>query len=298
MGGMTRMPAVQEMVERIFGKVPNQNVNPDEVVAMGAAIQGAVLAGDVKEMLLLDVTPLSLGIETLGGVTTTLIEKNTTIPARKSEMFSTAEDNQPAVTIHVVQGEREMAADNNTLGRFELTGIAPAPRGMPQIEVTFDIDANGIVKVSATDKQTGQAQSIQITASSGLSQAEIDAAIRDAELHVREDRAKRERIEAVNEADAAIHRSEKAFTDLGDRVPPDAAQKVRAAVTALRQVMGENDTGAIRQRISALDAAASALSASVYQGAGPHSAPGPENHASGAASANDDVVDAEFDEVA
>ena len=297
-GGMTRMPAVQEMVKRIFGKAPNQNVNPDEVVAMGAAIQGAVLAGDVKEMLLLDVTPLSLGIETLGGVTTTLIEKNTTIPARKSEVFSTAEDNQPAVTVHVVQGEREMAADNKTLGRFELTGITPAPRGVPQIEVTFDIDANGIVNVSATDKQTGKAQSIQITASSGLSQEEIDAAIREAELHAQEDRVKRERIEAVNEADAAIHRSESALNDLGDRVNPDAERKVREAVTDLKQAMEGSDTDAIRQRVSALDAAVSALSASVYQGAGPNPAPGQEQPAAGAAPADDDVVDAEFDEVA
>ena len=209
-GGMTRMPAVQERVRKIFGKEPNKSVNPDEVVAMGAAIQGAVLKGDLKDVLLLDVTPLSLGIETLGGVLTRLIEKNTTIPAKKSEMFSTAEDNQPSVSIHVLQGEREMAQDNKTLGRFELTGIQPAPRGTAQIEVTFDIDANGIVNVSAKDMSTGKAQSIQITSSSGLSKEEIDRLVQDAKLHATEDQRKKKLVQARNKADALIYSVEKA----------------------------------------------------------------------------------------
>src|SRR5210317_472435 len=218
-GGMTRMPAVQERVKKIFGKEPNKGVNPDEVVAMGAAIQGGVLKGDVQDVLLLDVTPLSLGIETLGGVMTKLIEKNTTIPAKNSQIFSTAEDNQPAVSVHVLQGEREMASGNKTLGRFELTGIAPAPRGMPQIEVTFDIDANGIVEVSAKDQATGRQQSIRITHSSGLTQAEIDRLIKDAELHAGEDKAKKELIDARNAADSLIYATEKSMVELGDKLP-------------------------------------------------------------------------------
>ena len=204
-GGMTRMPAVQDRVKKIFGKEPHKGVNPDEVVAMGAAIQGGVLKGDVKDVLLLDVTPLSLGIETLGGVMTRLIEKNTTIPTKKSQVFSTAADSQPAVSIHVLQGEREMAQYNKTLGRFELVGIPPAPRGVPQIEVTFDIDANGIVNVSAKDKATGKEQSIQITASSGLSEEEIEKLVKDAELHAEEDKKKRELVEARNTADSLIY---------------------------------------------------------------------------------------------
>ena len=221
-GGMTRMPAVQERVDEIFGKEPNKSVNPDEVVAVGAAIQGGVLKGDVKDVLLLDVTPLSLGIETLGGVLTKLIEKNTTIPTRKSQVFSTAADNQPAVSIHVLQGEREMAGNNKTLGRFELVGIPPAPRGVPQIEVTFDIDANGIVHVSAKDMATGKEQSIQITASSGLSKEEIDRMVKDAESHAEEDKKKRELVEARNQADALIYSTEKSIKELGDKVdwPP------------------------------------------------------------------------------
>jgi len=222
-GGMTRMPAVQKRVEDIFGKVPNKGVNPDEVVAIGAGIQGGVLRGDVKDVLLLDVTPLSLGIETLGSVMTRLIEKNTTIPCRKSQVFSTAADNQPAVSIHVLQGEREMARDNKTLGNFELTGIPSAPRGLPQIEVTFDIDANGIVHVSAKDLGTGKEQSISITASSGLSKDEIEKMVRDAELHADEDKKKREAIEARNQADSLVYSTEKSLKEHGDKI--DAVEK-------------------------------------------------------------------------
>jgi molecular chaperone DnaK len=235
-GGMTRMPAVQERVQKIFGKMPDKGVNPDEVVALGAAIQGAVLKGDVKDVLLLDVTPLSLGIETLGGVMTKLIERNTTIPARKSEIFTTAEDNQPAVSIHVLQGEREMAIDNKTLGRFELTGIAPAARGVPQIEVAFDIDANGIVEVSATNKATGKAQSIKITHSSGLSREDIDRLVKEAELHTEEDQLKRDRVEARNTADALIHSTEKSLVELGGKTGAEDRSRVEEAIANLKRV--------------------------------------------------------------
>jgi molecular chaperone DnaK len=302
-GGMTRMPAVEERVSRIFGKAPNKGVNPDEVVSMGAAIQGAVLKGDVKDVLLLDVTPLSLGIETLGGVMTTLIEKNTTIPAKKSELFSTAEDNQPAVTVHVLQGEREMASDNKTLGRFELTGIAPAPRGMPQIEVTFDIDANGIVHVSATDKATGKAQSIQITAASGLSKEEIDRLINEAQIHASSDRQRRELVDARNQADALIYNTEKSLTDLADKIDATAKSSVENVIQQLKEAVRGEDTGRIRQLTEELNSTAQAMAQSVYGqpgGAQAHQAPphgGQGPHRAGGRN-DDDVVDADFEEVA
>jgi molecular chaperone DnaK len=240
-GGMTRMPAVQQRVKDIFAKEPSKGVNPDEVVAMGAAIQGAVLKGDVEDVLLLDVTPLSLGIETMGGVMTKLIEKNTTIPAKKGEMFTTAADNQPAVTVHVLQGERELASGNKTLGRFELTGIAPAPRGTPQIEVTFDIDANGIVEVSAKDQATGKQQSIRITHSSGLSREEIDRLVKDAELHADEDRRKKDLVDARNLADGLIYNTEKTIAEHADKIDPGTRSEVERAVEDLKRVVaGEN----------------------------------------------------------
>ncbi|MBW1814212.1 MAG: molecular chaperone DnaK, partial [Deltaproteobacteria bacterium] len=240
-GGMTRMPAVQERVKKIFGKEPNKGVNPDEVVALGAAIQGGVLKGDVKDVLLLDVTPLSLGIETLGGVMTRLIEKNTTIPTKKSQIFSTAADSQPAVSIHVLQGEREMAQGNKTLGRFELVGIPPAPRGVPQIEVAFDIDANGIVNVSAKDQATNKEQSIRIEASSGLSEEEIDNLVKDAELHAEEDKKKKELVEAKNMADSLIYSTEKSITDLGDKVDSETKTNVESAIESLKKAMEGED---------------------------------------------------------
>ncbi len=251
-GGMTRMPAVQKKVEEIFGKTPNKGVNPDEVVAIGAAIQGGVLKGEVKDVLLLDVTPLSLGIETLGGVMTKLIEKNTTIPCKKSQVFSTAADNQPAVSMHVLQGEREMAADNKTLGRFDLTGIPPAPRGVPQIEVTFDIDANGIVHVSAKDLGTGKEQSIRITASSGLSKEEIEKMVKDAESHAAEDKKKRELIEARNQADGLVYTTEKAVKEHGDKVDEATRKGIETALEDLKKTMEGDDADAIRSKTEAL----------------------------------------------
>lgn len=302
-GGMTRMPAVQERVRNIFGIELNKGVNPDEVVALGAAIQGAVLKGDVDDVLLLDVTPLSLGIETLGGVMTRLIEKNTTIPTQKSEMFSTAEDNQPAVSIHVLQGEREMASDNKTLGRFELVGIPPAPRGTPQIEVIFDIDANGIVEVSAKDQATGKRQSIRITASSGLSKEEIDRLIREAESHLEEDKKKKEMVEARNSADGLIYTTEKTMQELGDRVDSTTRAEIQEIVNNLKREMQREDIAEIKRLAEALTHASHSLSAQMYQQAsstgchqgecGANSTMG--NEASGPA---DDVVDAEYREVA
>ncbi|MFH1885734.1 MAG: molecular chaperone DnaK [Pseudomonadota bacterium] len=300
-GGMTRMPAVQERVKKIFGKDPNKGVNPDEVVAVGAAIQAGVLKGEVKDVLLLDVTPLSLGIETLGGVLTKLIEKNTTIPTKKSQVFSTAADNQPAVSIHVLQGEREMAANNKTLGRFELVGIPPAPRGMPQVEVTFDIDANGIVSVSAKDLGTGKEQSIKITASSGLSKEEIQQMTQDAELHAEEDKKKRELVDARNSADALIYSTEKSIADLGDKV--DAATKgtVEEKSAALKKAMEGDDTAEIKRLSDELTTASHKLAEAMYQQASAGGAGGQagadEGPGPGTAEPEEDVVEAEYEEV-
>jgi len=300
-GGMTRMPAVQERVKKIFGKEPHRGVNPDEVVALGAAIQGGVLKGDVKDVLLLDVTPLSLGIETLGGVMTRLIEKNTTIPTKKSQIFSTAADNQPAVSIHVLQGEREMAQYNKTLGRFELVGIPPAPRGIPQIEVTFDIDANGIVNVSAKDQATGKEQSIQITASSGLSQEEIDKLIKDAEMHAEDDKKKRQLVEARNQADALIYSTEKSIKELGDKVDSETKSKVEESVAALKTAIEGEDTEAIKRLSEELTNASHKLAEAMYQqasAAGQQPGAGPESaQQAGGAAPEEDVVDADFEEV-
>jgi molecular chaperone DnaK len=298
-GGMTRMPKIFETVEKFFGKAPHKGVNPDEVVATGAAIQAGVLTGDVKDVLLLDVTPLSLGIETLGGVATRLIERNTTIPTKKSEIFSTAADNQPAVSVHVVQGEREMAKDNKTLGRFELVGIPPAPRGMPQIEVTFDIDANGIVDVSAKDLGTGKEQAIKITASSGLSEAEIEQMVREAESHAEEDKRRREVIDRKNEADNLIYQCEKVVKESGDKLPANEVQNIETAVGELKSAIEGDDAEAIKARIDNLTQVFHAASANMYQGSSQD--PSGQNHAGTEANQphddNEDVVDAEFEEV-
>ena len=298
-GGMTRMPAVQQRVKNIFGKEPNKGVNPDEVVAMGAAIQGGVLKGDVKDVLLLDVTPLSLGIETLGGIMTRLIEKNTTIPTKKSQVFSTAADNQPAVSIHVLQGEREMAANNKTLGRFELVGIPPAPRGVPQIEVGFDIDANGIVNVSAKDLATGKEHSIKITASSGLSKDEIEKLVKDAELHAEEDKKRKELVEARNTADALMYSTEKSIKDLGDKIDAPTKSQIESAISDLRKAMEGDDVNEIRQRSETLTQASHKLAEAMYKdasAAGQQQA-GAEAGAQGKADSDEDVVDADFEEV-
>ncbi|MFP4668268.1 MAG: molecular chaperone DnaK [Desulfobacterales bacterium] len=298
-GGQTRMPAVQERVKKLFGKEPHKGVNPDEVVAIGAAIQGAVLSGDVKDVLLLDVTPLSLGIETLGGVMTKLIEKNTTIPTRKSQIFSTAEDNQRAVTIHVLQGEREMASGNKSLGKFELSDIPPAPRGVPQIEVTFDIDANGIVHVSAKDKATGKEQSIQIHASSGLSQEEIDKLVKEAEQHAEEDKKRRELVEARNNADSLIYSTEKSLRELGDKVDADTKQRVEEITGRLRKAMEGEDKEEINKISEELQQASHKLAETMYQQAsqsGGEQAAGGEQ-AGGQSGQDEDVVDADYEEV-
>jgi len=298
-GGMTRMPAVQKKVEDIFGKTPNKGVNPDEVVAIGAGIQGGVLKGDVKDVLLLDVTPLSLGIETLGSVMTRLIEKNTTIPCRKSQTFSTAADNQPAVSIHVLQGEREMARDNKTLGNFELSGIPAAPRGIPQIEVTFDIDANGIVHVSAKDLGTGKEQSIRITASSGLSKEEIDKMVRDAEAHADEDKKKREAIEARNHADSMVYSTEKSLKEFGDKI--DAVEKgnIENKLAELKKIMEGEDAEAIKKATDELAQASHKLAEAMYaKTEAPHADADAGAEQTGASKPKDDnVVDADFEEV-
>ncbi len=303
-GGMTRMPAVQEKVKGIFGKEPNKGVNPDEVVALGAAIQGAVLQGDVDDVVLLDVTPLSLGIETMGGVMTKLIEKNTTIPTKKSEVFTTAADNQPAVSVHVLQGEREMATGNKTLGRFELVGIPAAPRGTPQIEVTFDIDANGIVEVSAKDLATGKQQSIRITASSGLSQEEIDRLVKDAELHAEEDKAKKELVDARNGADGLIYTTEKTMGELGERVNAATKSEIDNVVNDLKRAMEGEDVAEIRRLTEMLTHASHGLSETLYQQASQAGSCQSGECAGDAAGGqtsygpDDDVVDAEYQEVA
>lgn len=292
-GGMSRMPKVQEKVKEIFGKDPHKGVNPDEVVAIGAAIQGGVLQGDVKDVLLLDVTPLSLGIETLGGVTTKLIEKNTTVPTKKSQVFSTAADNQPAVSIHVLQGEREMAQDNKTIGRFELSDIPPSPRGVPQIEVSFDLDANGILHVSAKDLGTNKEQSIRITASSGLSEEEIEKMKQDAEDHAEEDKKRKELVDARNNADGLMHASEKSLKDLGDKVDAETKGTVEKEIAKVKEVAKGDDTEAINAAVEELTKASHKLAELMYAQASKESADG----AAPAEKQDDDVVDADFEEV-
>jgi molecular chaperone DnaK len=303
-GGMTRMPKVQDVVKQLFGKEPHKGVNPDEVVAVGAAIQAGVLQGDVKDVLLLDVTPLSLGIETLGGVFTRIIDRNTTIPTKKSQVFSTAEDNQTAVTIRVFQGEREMASDNKMLGQFDLVGIPMAPRGVPQVEVTFDIDANGIVNVSARDKATGKEQQIRIQASGGLSEADIERMVKDAEAHAEEDKKRKAEVEAKNQAEALIHTTERALAEHGSKVGETERRAIENAMADLKEAVKGTDSDAIRAKTNALAQASMKLGEAMYAQAqqGPGSGPGPGDGgaAPGGATgggAKEDVVDAEFTEV-
>ena len=298
-GGMTRMPKVQQLVKEVFGKEPHKGVNPDEVVAVGAAIQGGVLKGEVKDVLLLDVTPLSLGIETLGGVFTRLIDRNTTIPTKKSQTFSTAEDGQSAVTIRVSQGEREMAADNKLLGQFDLVGLPPAPRGVPQVEVTFDIDANGIVHVAAKDKATNKEQSIRIQASGGLSDADIQRMVKDAEAHAAEDKKKRESVEAKNQAEALIHATEKQLTENASNAAVSAVKTdVETAVAAAKEAIASEDTERIKSATTALAQVAMKIGEAIYSAKGPAGAGADDNEPSGAsAGGEDNVVDADFEEV-
>jgi molecular chaperone DnaK len=300
-GGQTRMPKVQEEVQSFFGKEPRKDVNPDEAVAIGAAIQGGVLGGHVNDILLLDVTPLSLGIETMGGVMTKLVEKNTTIPTKAQQVFSTAEDNQTAVTVHVLQGEREMATGNKSLGRFDLSDIPPAPRGIPQVEVSFDIDANGILNVSAKDKATGKEQSIVIKASSGLSDNEVEQMIKDAEAHAGEDKKMRELVDARNAADAMIHATEKSIKDLGDKVGADEKAKAESAIAELKEAVKGDDKDQIEAKTTALTEAASKIAEKAYaqqgEAAGAEGAAASSEAESATADSSEEVVDAEFEEV-
>jgi molecular chaperone DnaK len=305
-GGQTRMPKVQDVVKNFFGREPRKDVNPDEAVAVGAAIQAGVLGGEVKDVLLLDVTPLSLGIETLGGVMTKLIEKNTTIPTKATQVFSTADDNQTAVTVHVLQGERDMAAANKSLGRFDLADIPPSPRGVPQIEVTFDIDANGILNVGARDKATGKQQSIVIKASSGLNDEEIDRMVKDAEAHADEDRKFHELVNARNQADNMIHAVSKSVKELGDKVSAEEKQGIESAIAALQEAMKSDDKDAIDAKTQALTEASGKIAERAYAqqqqasggaGAGAQSAAGEGAAAGSDSSGKDNVVDAEFEEV-
>jgi molecular chaperone DnaK len=299
-GGSTRIPRVQQIVKDLFNKEPHKGVNPDEVVAVGAAIQAGVLAGEVKHLLLLDVTPLSLGIETLGGVMTTLIPRNTTIPTRKSETFSTAADSQTSVEVHVLQGERPLARDNRTLGRFQLVGLPPAPRGVPQIEVTFDIDANGMVNVSAKDLGTGKEQKITITASSGLSKDEVDRMMKDAESHAEEDRKRKEEIETRNRADQAVYAAEKMIQDMGDKLAADDKAGVETAIETLKAAINANDTAGMNRAMEQLTQVQHKAAEALYKNAGAQGAPGAEGApgagsqgSPGSTGAQDDVIDAE-----
>ncbi|MBE8993687.1 molecular chaperone DnaK [Microcystis aeruginosa] len=295
-GGSTRIPAVQELVKKVLGKDPNQSVNPDEVVAVGAAIQGGVLAGEVKDILLLDVSPLSLGVETLGGVMTRIITRNTTIPTKKSEVFSTAVDGQTNVEIHVLQGEREMAKDNKSLGTFRLDGIPPAPRGVPQIEVVFDIDANGILNVTAKDKGTGKEQSISITGASTLPQNEVERMVNEAESNASVDKERRERIERKNQADSLVYQAEKQLEELGDKVPPSEKNKAQGLIKDLKEAIAQDDDGKIKTILPELQQALYAIGSSVYQQGASSNPPGgnDDNGPSGGAGGGDDVIDAEF----